>query len=290
MTRLKILFADDQIPDERIADDDVVSVLKREHPDWSYRFLSAFPIMRQAVTTLRDAGYDVTVARTAKDALSLAKNGHFDLAIIDMGWYGDDEVPETKQPNYGWDICDAIDKTDKRLGRTPTPQIAYSNRFERKPGMSIQAASKGILPVFKIYSEAGHRALEAAVGFIKHLIERLPDPAQIEWDFLIQLKKQILESLAMPLKQQKQWFKLTIFFVALSISLLLVGSLGAIFWNVQVGTLTSISSVLSGLISSLLYRQLQKSQKAVETSQQKVLELYAEATQKLEHLKRKNKP
>lgn len=170
--QMKILFADDQIPDENLADDDVEAALKRKYPKAQQAFLNSFPIMRQAVATLRNAGYDVTVATGAKDALSLAAGKHFDIAIVDMGWFGDLDVPEGQREYFGWKICNAIDENDSKTQSKPTSQIIYSDRFRTIPEMSREAAQRGKLPVFKVYGEPGHEALKASVKFIEKLIER----------------------------------------------------------------------------------------------------------------------
>src|SRR5436190_16266541 len=109
MARLKILFADDQIPDENIPDDEINKSLKEQHPDWPARFINAFVAMRQSVKTLRGAGYDVIVARTYKDALELIKHSHFDIAIVDLGWFADATLTPKQTEYAGWDICAAID-------------------------------------------------------------------------------------------------------------------------------------------------------------------------------------
>src|SRR5690349_15121232 len=127
MARLKILFADDQIPDETIPDAEIKESLKAQHPHWSPGFINAFVAMRQSVKTLRGAGYEVIVARTYKEALKLAKRSHFDIAIVDLGWFADESLPPNQKEYGGWDICDAIDEADESSPAEPTLQIIYSN-------------------------------------------------------------------------------------------------------------------------------------------------------------------
>lgn len=256
--QIKILFADDQIPNEddtgNLTDDDIKKMLKAKYPNWPEEIRNHFPIMRKAVMTLRDAGYDVKVAQTYKDAIDLVNKEHFDIAIIDMGWKTDLEVEYQKRYNAGWGICEDIDKTDNKLKCMPTKKIIYSERFKDDPTISIDAAEKGILPLYKIYGEVGHYALKATVKFIE---QHLKNPqATIE-----KRKKEYWEE---ELEQYKKLSKYTQIFVALSIFLLFSGAIVAIFGNLRIGTLTSISSILTGTISALLFSRLDKKQKIVE--------------------------
>jgi len=173
MTRLRVLFADDQIPAEDIPDDNVIVVLKEKYPAAPPGFINAFLPMRHAVKTLRDGYYDVTVARTYEEAINYIKINHFDIAIVDLRWDADEKVPEVQSDNMGWAICDAIEEADKETKLPPTFQIVYSSRFQSEPHLAIRAAQESKLPVFKSYNEAGSQALLATVNFIeKHLSYR----------------------------------------------------------------------------------------------------------------------
>lgn len=280
MPRLKILFADDQIPDENISDIDFKIMLKEKHPDWNREFINSFRIMRRAVETLRLADYDVTIARTHKDALDLVKNLHFDIAIVDLGWHADESIPYAQRAYYGWKISEAIEEADKKLKSKPTLQIIHSAKFKKDSSISIQAADEGKLPLFKNYSEAGNQALKASVKFIEQHLTSPSVQEQFCQDNTEKLRVITHQFLTEPLNQQKKWFNLTFVFVALSISLLIAGAIGAIFWNLQVGTLTSISSIMTGAISSLLYVQLQRAQKNVEESRKKIEQQYKESLER----------
>lgn len=173
MTRLRVLFADDQIPAEDIPDIDIITVLKKKYPTAPPGFINAFLPVRHAVKTLRDGYYDVTVARTYEEAINYIKINHFDIAIVDLRWDADEKVPESQSDNMGWAICDAIEEADKGTKLPPTFQIVYSSRFQSEPHLAIRAAQESKLPVFKSYNEAGSQALLATVNFIeKHLSYR----------------------------------------------------------------------------------------------------------------------
>jgi len=170
MARAKVLFADDQIPEDSIPDDRIKSTLREQHPQWKDEFIQAFVATRQAVKTLRGAGYDVTVARTYQDALELVKSSRFEIAIVDFGWFADEHL---SQPDFaGWGICQALDKADEEHQSGPTLQIVYSYRFAEDPSVSVAAADKDKLPVFKNYTNATDQALRAAVKFLETNLER----------------------------------------------------------------------------------------------------------------------
>lgn len=274
---MKILFADDQIPDQAIPDDKIMDVLQEAHPDWDIRFINAFPVMREAVETLQLAGYDVTVANTSQDALKLIEKKQFDLAIIDLGWFADNSLSEAQQKYYGWKLCEEIEKADKKRESKPTLQIIYSNRFAKKPDLSIHAADKGKLPLYKIYGKAGHEALKAAVKFIEWNLKQPSDDEVFFRNHLLKLRQEWLNLMKEPLKQQQNWFRLTLGSVAISLGLLFIGVLGALFWDFQIGLVTSISSILTGAISSLLFKQLQRKEEKVDTIQHAVSTKFEEA-------------
>ncbi len=177
MARLSILFADDQIPDESIPDSDLKRVLAERNPHWGPRFINAFSAMRQAVKVLRNAGYAVSVAYTYQDALDLIRTKHFDMAIIDLGWFADAALSRDQQEYAGWDLCAAIDEANKLSGAASTLQIIHSNRFDEDAALAMQAADMGKLPVFKSYTEANRQALRAAVKFIETQLRDRP-PSQ----------------------------------------------------------------------------------------------------------------
>jgi hypothetical protein len=282
MTRLRILFADDQIPDVNVPDDKISKFLNEQHPEWSAGFINAFIAMRQSVKILDGAGYDVTVARTYKDALKLIKHSHFDIAIVDLGWFADATLPPKQQEYGGWDICAAIDEADKSSISEPTLQIVYSNRFVEDASISMQAADSGKLPVFKNYKEATHQALRASVKFIEtNIVNRSPE-VNFSRIMANDFRQMMTESLMEPLAQQKQWSRLTLIFVAVSVLLILAGAASAIFWNNQVGTISSISSILTGIISSLFFTQLQRSQKTLAKNQEIIRQEYWRALERLD--------
>jgi hypothetical protein len=94
------------------------------------------------------------------------------------------------------------------------------------------------------------------------------------------LQQMMLKSLMEPLAQQKQWSQLTLIFVAASVLLILVGAASIIFWDIQIGTLSTISSILTGIISSIFFTQLRRSQKTLEKNQEIIRLEFKEAIER----------
>ena len=267
----RILFADDQIPESDIPDSRISSHEGRE--------------MRKAVQKLKDAGYHVDVARTLKEAIDQVKKTHYDIAIIDLGWYLDESIPRSERPAAGWKICEAVTEANEAIFASkptkqrmkPTFQIMHSQRFMGDATITMQAASRGALPVFKDFKEVSHEALVAAVKFVEeNAIEKSIE--EVRQTLAIEIARQstgiMMQELVMPLEQHRKWFNLTFTFVAASVALLLIGVITAIFGNLPVGTLSSIGSIISGVISALLFRQLQKSQESAIVNRDVILELF----------------
>src|SRR5208282_633976 len=147
-----VLFADDQIPDDQIADEDIQEIISQRYPQAQKGFITAFEKMRGIVKALRDRNCSVTVANTYKRAMELAGDRHFDIAIIDLGWFGDDSLEPSVKDSAGWDISNRIEQADKKLSpHQPTARIIYSSRFASNPEISEKASKEGILPFFKVY-------------------------------------------------------------------------------------------------------------------------------------------
>jgi hypothetical protein len=262
MVRLKVLFADDQIPDDEIADSDIISVMTKRYPHERYPHVDPddiehFLSMREAVKVLRDGGYDVSIANTKRKALNLIKATHFDIAIVDLRWYFDMDVPDEDKENTGWALCDAIEEADRRATSTPTFQIVCSSRFDKKPAIAMIAAQRSKLPVFKSYNEAGSQSLLASLNFIE---KYMSSPHEVRLNEVKDYWKTTKNELNEAQKQESWWSAITIVLVALSVILILVGALAALFGYAQAGTLTLFSSAITSTVSILLIRQLNQMQ------------------------------
>ena len=151
MPRLKVLYVDDHIPDDNIPDarDEIRQTLRKRHPKWSdegiEEWTTIYYCARQVKNTLGES-YDVTTENEHQKAMKLAEDSHFDVAIVDVGWFNDEK--RKQRPNFdnaGWEICDKIEETDQKLHCRPTLQIAYSQRFVEKP--HLERFSGGCDPI-----------------------------------------------------------------------------------------------------------------------------------------------
>ena len=266
---LRVLIADDQIPDDDIPDGDVLTHARERYPQASDGFIQAFGVMREAVNILRD-GCNVTVAWRFGRALDLIQSERFDVAIIDLGWAGDAEVPRRDERTAGWKLIDALRDADARHpDRQPTAQIIYSSRFEIHPNLGQEAAEKGILPFYKPYGErhslplgddpekslsrqervrVASESLRAVVKFIEHLrtrdVERLLQSAH--------------EGIIRANKDQHDWHRLALFTVAAGVLIVLVGVVVSLFGHVSEGTVSVLSGVVVSLIPKLVYGRLDR--------------------------------
>ncbi len=132
---MKILIADDQIPEDSITDDAVRDVISKRYPSFSPGFINAFVFMRKMVNHLRDAAFDVDVCNKAAQVEEKIRNGEYHLAIIDLGWGGDMHVKESERNTKGWIIVDYIQREYPKL-----PIIMFSNRFLEHGDIALGAA------------------------------------------------------------------------------------------------------------------------------------------------------
>lgn len=262
MSSLRILFADDQIPDEEIPDEEISSVLKERHPLWAPGSIKACVLMRETVKALRGAGYDVTVANSFGSAKTLISEQNFDIAIIDLGWGADEELPRSMRDYAGWDLCRHIDQIDTGIGDRYTLQIIFSDRFLKDASISMQAADNGKLPIFKNYKNpsAGRESLKAAVKFIEGNLAETSDVVRLFHQWGIELRRRILKAYDESLHREKLWSYLTMGFIAVSLAILLVGIISAFISSTQISVITSAASIVSGFVSTLFLTQLRRSQ------------------------------
>lgn len=278
MTRLKVLFADDQIPDDQI-----ISVMTKKYPHERYPRVDSndiehFLSMRKAVKVLRDGNYEVFIAYSKREALDLIKDHHFDIAIVDLRWYFDMDVPDKDKENTGWVLCHAIEEADGRATSAPTFQVVCSSRFDKEPTIAMTAADGSKLPVFKSYNDAGSQSLLATLNFIK---KYMSSPQEVMRNQIMDYWKTATNLLNEARKQESWWSAITIVAVALSVILILFGALAALFGYVQAGTLTSISSVITSMVSILLFGQLIRMQKNTKEIQTKLDQNYQDTMNQL---------
>ncbi|MBA3572164.1 MAG: hypothetical protein H0W34_09370 [Pyrinomonadaceae bacterium] len=274
MPTLHIFIADDQIPPSKLPEQEFRKRLFAEYGDnaQNRRFFEQCVFMGEIVQGLRDSGYRVTVAHTYADAVKEISRGEFDLAIIDLGWFMDFSIPEKERPAAGWSLCQHLDEKDERSGKR-TPQILFSSRFPDEPELSREAARRQKLPIFKEATDTVRNSLMAAVGFVDATLtaQRSASSTRSE-HFDYELQNIALSHFKEPLQDYRRWTFLTLTFVAISLALLVAGVALAYTHTLQVATLSSVTSLVSGTISALLYKHLGSAQAAVENAQREVLE------------------
>jgi hypothetical protein len=228
--------------------------------------------MNTIIQSLRDFGYHVTPARTFATAEKEITKTSFDLAIIDLGWYMDATIPQTERATAGWALCNKLDDIDVKKGRR-TPQILFSSRFPDQPELSREAAKRQKLPVFKEPTANVRNSIMAAVGFVEATLATQQGNSKSADSYTQELRNISLSFFKEPLRDYRQWAVFTMIFVALSLLILITSITLVIFGviKVQVATLSSIASIVSGIISTLLYRRLSQTQKTVESTRTDLL-------------------
>jgi hypothetical protein len=176
----RILFADDQIPSERESDNKkVLRELEKElegtltdaagNPK---RVSKAYDEDREwfseLIKSLREQGFELILARTVREAEAQIRAQDYDVAIIDLEWTGDSDVPSPKKSSRGVALIEQIAEEDRNRTRH-TPVIAFSQKFKKKPELVATAQEKLALPIQKVYDEVGLRTLAAAVKLLAKL-------------------------------------------------------------------------------------------------------------------------
>ena len=163
------------------------------------------------------------------------------------------------------------------------------DRFEKYPNLITEAADDGRLPVAKNYNkpDVGRGPLNAAIKFIETQITERSIDDKIE-EVAQEFRGQLEGILEHSIRQNNLWLWLTLIFVGLSITILLVGAISTFFFDVEVSTLTSVSSIITAAISSLLFVQLRRSGKDLERNQTKIEEEYKASMDRLLELRKQD--
>lgn len=272
MSELKVLFADDHIPDFELPPDDkqAIDVVRKHHPGCSASdladWLKFHKHCKGMIQILKDAAYQVTTVNHFNEAIKKVKNDHFDIAIVDLGWYNDDLFPGGDRGSAGWDICKEIDNRYKKRGGKPTLQIIASDRFKNEkegPGLLSTAANNGRLPFVKIQdSQVNLEALKACTQFLEKTLE-VTSPAGLARRALSELEAIRNKYLDEPLKQLRSWAAAALVCACLGFVIVLMGAVRVVHGPLQGGVLTSLNGVISGAVAALFYRRLEKVQETL---------------------------
>jgi hypothetical protein len=294
---MRVLFADDQIPDDDVPDGKIADAVRQVIPDAREGFIRAFKVMRRARQAVAE-DHDVTVASSLDEALLVARTQDFDVAIIDLGWYADLSVPEAERAVARWKIAAALDETDQQHPqRPPTAQIIYSARFGTQPQLAERAASRGRLPFLKPYKEqftiplesqagmtksedgveAACQSLRATLSFIEHVRTSgtsLQDNVQRNLNVLL---KTASDGVSRAVYREKQWDSLTRVMLGLSVLIVLTGVVSLFFLGVPQGAVTAAVGIVVGLIPRLMYGELHKTRDEIQAAMRNLSDLVSQA-------------
>jgi hypothetical protein len=220
-------------------------------------------------------------------AMKLAGDQHFDIAIIDLGWFGDHSLDPSVRDNAGWEIANRIVQADKRLSpHQATARIIYSSRFARNPAIGEKASREGILPFFKVYDErdayplvagqkpaalqrrdadrdaANKNSLAAAVGFIEQLIHS----RTTEMDAALKILQDAEAS-------ERRWELITISCIVVSVALVAVSVISVILFSKPVAIVTAISGAIAAMIPRLFFGQLKANRGQINAAMERVTKL-----------------
>jgi len=176
MTRIRVLFADDQLPYDQTEHNSSVkdAILKEigdklrakgEDPELVFsNDFAWFQGLRQHL----DERFELVPSRTFADATAaLHRRDTFDIAVIDLSWYGDSQLTSGKRHNKGIELLEILQKqNDEDRDQVYKPVIAFSQNFEKDPLLMRLVLDKGALPVPKMSSDTGQQALASAISYL----------------------------------------------------------------------------------------------------------------------------
>jgi CheY-like chemotaxis protein len=139
MSQLRILIADDQESEILIARD-----------------------------ALQAAQHRVDTATSFSEACRLAATNHYDIAVIDRGWYTDRTLTSDEPKGYkGWDIADAV------RARSPEALMILYTVHANDPLTIKTATEKGMICVKKSFSpEARENLAQTAIALVVEVYQR----------------------------------------------------------------------------------------------------------------------
>jgi hypothetical protein len=158
----------------------------------------------------------------------------------------------------------------------------FSSRFPGDPELSEKAAQRQKLPMFKQPTETVRNSLMAAVGFVEATLaaQRSAGPTGSSY-FEHELQSIALSLFKEPLENYRRWAFLTLFFVVISLALVVAGVVYAYLNNQKVDYVSSFSGLLSSAISGLLFKQASSAQADLTNIRGEVLKQLTERASQL---------
>ncbi len=183
----KVLFADDQIPWDKDADNEkvrqeIAKELAGKMPDVNVGYEQDKRWFAELIDSLTTQGVEVSPARTYKEAeRRIRESKDFDVAIIDLSWYGDRsrKWKSDEKKNAGLKLIDLMSKQNEH-GDRYLPVIALSQNYKTQPLLVATVLEMDALPIQKDYSEVGHRTLAAAVKLLAKLRPPASEASRVE--------------------------------------------------------------------------------------------------------------
>jgi len=278
--QIRLLFADDHIPDKEVSNlntcAEIREVLKKRKRGNINAWTDAYYNASEVIRALESPKYHLITAREHGEAKDLIEKD-IDVGIIDIGWYNDDtlsHLSKDERGEFGWKIAKSANEN--------TLLIAYSSRFRVKEQLAIDAANMGMIPFFKMDTsakaeenvrenesdeifesrcKAAAKALRATVDFLVSMPQRM-NPINIT----LRTYNQALSNYKEGSHSARQWTKATLFLTVTSVVLILIGIITAYTGKVEIGVISSASSIIVGAVSSLLFRQSKQQEKQAENA------------------------
>ena len=147
----RVLFADDQIPWDKDADNEkvrqeIAKELAGKIPDVSAAYEQDKCWFAELIDRLTTQGVEVSPARTYSEAEQKIKRPKdFDVAIVDLSWTSDRRLKSDEKKNAGLKLLNLISKQNAQ-GDDYTPVIAFSQNYKTEPLLVATVLEMGALP------------------------------------------------------------------------------------------------------------------------------------------------
>ncbi len=170
---VRVLLADDQVPwDDPARDERVLAEIEREKGEalraagkdpraaWD-QDRAWFAGLIQCLEN--DFGFEVIREASFERARLRAASAEpdFDIAVIDLSWSGDGDLPHGRRSNVGFQLIDLLSPRTSGL-----PVIAFSQNFHEQRELMLQATARGALAMQKTYKPIDYQTLGSAILFL----------------------------------------------------------------------------------------------------------------------------
>lgn len=228
---MKVLIADDHIPDENIPDNGIKQYLKQRYPsNKDSELMERVDFMRSMVKRLRASGFDIQICNRVSHVKGLIQNNKYDAAIVDLGWYADHKVLKSERPDKGWDIINTIREKSPSL-----PIVMYSHRLYEDVAIPLRAADAGVLPVYKYFEDA---CVDNVIAILQ---------------FVYSTREQVRK---IDTKAYKDISTITTVLMGVALVFVVVGLSMLLFNKTEEGQLTAGVSLLASAMSGMFWKYL----------------------------------